>query len=436
MPATLVGNGGPRKLWGSRDADGHRTWYGTWRVKVEMNSDGSMLEGPAAAMQCPGLPFDGAQWIIRNDVDVYAWCRSDMTVNPVGEVKEGHPAQYYDVQRTFSTRPPGLGGNSSPDRAGRGQPEGAYPQKQDPLLEQDKLSGSFVRYTEEATLDRFGLPIFTTSFEPIRGPQVEFDRNRPQVRIEQNVLDLQLPMLTQMADTVNDRAMWGFPARCIKLSIPTWSMNYHGNGLRYYTRVLEFDINVREQLDGTFVSGFDRDIYDEGSKALSGKWNPTTGAWDSVNISTSPVVTPDPGNPSHYTRYKDKFGETTRCFFDNTGSGKPLIEKMAAVITNIAGSPLQITSTSAHDLVSGDIIVIQDLAGADADSVNNKQWTVAKVDSLVFTLPTALNYTVSVPAAPAKQPRWYKLTSKVNVLHFEKYNESNFLLLGLRTDGL
>jgi hypothetical protein len=63
---------------------------------------------------------------------------------------------------------------------------------------------------------------------------------------------------------------------------------------------------------------WDRDLNDEGTKALSGRWNKTTGAWDDVDVGGGP---PDPLNPAHFIRYTDKLANTARVILD--GSGRP-----------------------------------------------------------------------------------------------------------------
>jgi hypothetical protein len=78
----------------------------------------------------------------------------------------------------------------------------------------------------------------------------------------------------------------------------------------YFTRIFEFDINFET---------FDRTIYDEGTRVLNGHWDKTTGDWvlDDINGGA-----PDPQNPKHFKRYKDRNGENTRAMLD--GNGKPV----------------------------------------------------------------------------------------------------------------
>ena len=231
---------GARTWGGSRDSDGYTTYKVKWLVR------GETTDGPAAALLTPGLPVYGTPWAIDNDVDLWAWCRWDATMTPYYGGQEGEPGKYFLIEQTFSSKPP------DDKKCKDNQPT-------DPLLEPQKISGSFVKYTEEATYDRFGDPIENSSFEQIRGPQNEWDKNRPQVRIEQNVPSLQIALLAQMQDTLNDATLWGLPKRCIKLSDVSWERKFYGSCYVYYTRNLTFDIRYET---------FDRDLLDEGTKVL------------------------------------------------------------------------------------------------------------------------------------------------------------------------
>ena len=156
----------------------------------------------------------------------------------------------------------------------------------------------------------------SSSHEPFRGPQVEFDGGRDQVIIEQNVADLELALCTSLRNKLNDDVLWGLAARRIKLSDFSWEELWYGSCIYYYKRIFTFDI--RNNPDDLF----DRTLLDEGTKVLNGDWNRTLGAWADVAIpgySGSP--NPDPDNPQHFNRYKDWFGENTRVILD--GKGRP-----------------------------------------------------------------------------------------------------------------
>ena len=206
MTATL-NSAGPRTWGGDRDEEGHRTY----RVEHLVETD-NHLDGPQIVMNTPGLPVIGSFWSFGNDIDSWAFCYPDMKVTILKE-KEGDKNFHWRVGQKFSTRP-----------LKRCQDETV----EDPLLEPQKISGNFVKYTKEASQDRFGNMIKNSAHEIYRGPQVEFDHNRPTVRVEQNEPLLGLETFTEMVDTVNDTTLWGLTKRKIKLSDVSWERKVHG----------------------------------------------------------------------------------------------------------------------------------------------------------------------------------------------------------------
>lgn len=293
MAATLLG---PTSWSMQRNTEGHRTYDLTHKIKC------LKTEGPATALQTPGLPVPGSVWIVDDDVDLWAFCTQEATVKAM---VDGEPNTHFLVTQKFSTRP---------------NPRCQDAQFEDPLLEPAKLSGGSISYTEEATEDRFGAPIRNSAFEQFRGAQVEFDANRPTVRVQKNYPTLGADVWAPMENTLNDAPLWGLPARCWKLSRITWDQQYFGQCEVYYTITYEFDAYVKEDPDtGELVSGFDRDLLDEGTKVLNGHWgrggNEGYG-WVLDNIGG---VAPDPLNPAHFIRFKDRNGENTRVILNGHG---------------------------------------------------------------------------------------------------------------------
>lgn len=278
---------GPRTWKGSRDSDGHRTYNVVYRIEL----DNDRL-GPAAALQCPGLPLPGSWWIIRDDIDLWAWCRWDGTMDPYPSDAVVTP--FWDIGFVFSTKPPTNQGG------GGGKPSYCKDfQVEDPLLEPYKISGGTVKDKEEAQTDRFGLPLLTSSWEQIRGPQVEFDKNHDQVRVEFNVAVLNLNLCLSAVNCVNAYPLWGCNPRQIKLSQFDWEKKYYGNCFPYYTRKFEFELNSK---------GFDRNIIDRGTLVLGGQgshWDTTTGSWIPAPVGGSPA---NPNNPTHFMRAVDRHG--------------------------------------------------------------------------------------------------------------------------------
>ena len=294
--ATSLING--QRTWKlKRDSEGYREY--TIRFLVECDDP---LDGPFKALNTPGLPLPGTPWLIDNDVDYWAWCRPDAEVNPV---VEDEPNRFFTIDMVFSNKPP--------DRNNQRCQEQSI---EDPLLEPQKVSGSFVKYTEEATRDRFGFPIVNSAWEQMRGAQVEFDQNRPNVKIVQNVATLGLALFASMVDTVNASPLWGLPARTIKLSNISWERKYYGQCYVYYERTLEFDIRYET---------FDRYLLDEGTKVLNGYWDGDTGEWVLAPVGTEPpdpdIPNPNRFNPTHFIRFKDRNGENAKVILN--GRGEP-----------------------------------------------------------------------------------------------------------------
>lgn len=295
MAATV---GGVKTWTCTRDSEGHRTYK--QKVRVYTNDP---YDGPAVVLQAPNLSQPGDIWLFGNDIDVWAFCLPDATVTPM---VDNEINREWEVEHTFTTKPP----DDKQQRCNQTQVE-------DPLLEPPKVSGSFQKYTEEATVDRHGDPIVTSSFEMLRGPNVEFDKNRPSVHIEMNVASFDTVALAySMIDTVNDATLWGFPKRCVKLTNAPWSRKFYGQCNVYYTLTLEFDTRQDvSQVDGATL-GFDREVLDEGNKVLSGKWDATTGRWTDVLISGA---TPDYNNPTHFVKFQDRNGNFTKVLHDYSG---------------------------------------------------------------------------------------------------------------------
>lgn len=292
--------GGPFDMQADIDDEGHLEY----KVKLRVMAN-RLTEGPYAAMQAVGLPLPGSNWIWEDDPDVRVICLPRCSIRRNPGYKETDPVEYYDLGFTYTSKVCDVLGYL------------------DPLLRPQKITGSSIKYTEEATHDRWGVPLQTSSWEAIRGPQIEFDANRPQVVIEQNVPDLQLGLLSQLCDSVNDAPLWGAPSRCVKFSEYAFSEECRGPGYAYYRRRLVFDIFVKwDQETGSYLSGFDREVLDEGSKALWGQWN-QKGKWEIQPIgydeTTGDFIWPDWRNPSHFCRFRGKDGNPCRVLLNGWG---------------------------------------------------------------------------------------------------------------------
>ena len=353
--------------------EGHRDYTATFLVTTDDPDD-----GPATILQSILLPQIGDFWSHFNDVDVFATARRGRRIQPHQKSKWGKH-KFWAVTFPYSTRP-----------SKRCQDEGF----DDPLTEPDRVSGGFTKDREEATHDRHGARILSSSHEMLRGPQVEFQVTRGTVRVVQNRPQLEWPVINGIANCVNDRTMWGLPARTILFTPGDWEEKFYGTCQRYYTRTLEFEafavtdsenqgatavtiagggtgysvgqvltvqggtkstaatltvtsVGTGGQILGVVVtaqgrytevpsnpasvdtgaatfslmfgsavySGWDRDLLDEGTKVLNGRWS-ANGNYIVVDIGGS---APDPDNPAHFIRFQDRNGNTGRVLLNGAG---------------------------------------------------------------------------------------------------------------------
>jgi len=231
---------GPRMFDLSRDKEGHRTYNIAHLVEGTPGVDGVF-----SALNTPGLPAIGSFWNFLSETDIWAYCTAEASVKVHGS-DEGHKPKIFKVSQVFTTKP-----------YSRCQDDSI----EDPLLEPQKISGSFIKTTVAATVDKDDEPIETPTGEVINN--MEFDENRPTVRIEQNVTALGLATFAEMVDKVNVSPLWGLPVRCIKLSNVSWSRKVYGTCDYYYTRTFDFDVNFNT---------FDKTVYPR-CEEVKGHWS-------------------------------------------------------------------------------------------------------------------------------------------------------------------
>ena len=297
--------------------DGHRNWHlqqtkeGERIYTITHVVTADVTDGPRTIMNTPGLPAIGSIWNFDSDIDVWAFCSPVMTVIPMVKNEKNTG---WTVEQKFMT-PRLLSERCQDDSI------------EDPLLEPMRISGSFTKYTQEENKDKDGNLILSSSHELFRGPLVEFDKNRPTVQIGQNKSALGLETFSEMIDTVNDSTLWGLGPRKVKLSNVSWERKLYGTCNFYYTRNFEFDINF---------DTFDRNIVDEGTKVLRGRYlSCETGTGTAATIwEVSAAASGDPDNPLSFQRFKDCHGENTRTLLD--GAGAPLTDKTALVFVEFA----------------------------------------------------------------------------------------------------
>lgn len=285
---------GPLTLSASRNEDR------TIDIKVRYQVSSELGDGPITALRTPGLPIPGSPYILRNDRYPLAWCRQNIGISQVTE--RANDGFYLDY--LFSDRPASKAESLS---CLRGNSEG-----NDPLLEPNKISGSFRNTSKEVTYDRTGQSITNSAFEQLTGPKLDFEEALATVRIEQNVPFLQLALLNSMMNTVNAFNLWGMPPRCIRLASVSWDRKFYGQCYHYYTRSLEFELNHR---------GYDRDLLGESTKAIHGRWSNTLGHYIDIPIqSYTGDPNPNPENPQHFIPYKNRKGDYATCILDGYGA--------------------------------------------------------------------------------------------------------------------
>lgn len=402
------------------DEKGFRVYKTKWKVNT------AVTDGPAIAFNCPGLPVPGSAWSFQNDYDPWVWCRLNKTVKPAPNAnKDGAPVKQWIVEIEFSNKPIGSGGNQ--DGGGGCQEE----QIDDPLLQEPRVSGSF---REEKTDDP---NIKSSSHEPFTGPQNEWDDDKPTIEIEQNVAVLELGLLAEMANTVNDAELWGCPARTIKFKPGPWEKKHYGQCYPYYTRKLTFDVNIVLNEDGEQVSGWDRDLLDEGTKCLNGRWaseTQTTKATFDVTmnslgeISAATINSGGTGYPASATFMLSLAMSSSN---PDAGHTEIAVLKVSTNASGVVSTVIEVskagygydinTLTLTADDMSGWILTAVDTAGTMPDPDNPAHFQAFQ-DRKGNNARTVL---------AAGVPMTTEAAGKIHAAH---YGESNFLLLGIPTD--
>ncbi len=310
------------------DEEGHRTYKITFTVQ-HLSTD-----GPYTIINASGLPSPGSYWNFGTESDVWAFRLPTSTITPK---VTNEPNFSSEVECTFSTKP------QSPDKQRcQDNPVG------NPLLEPPKLSGGGTKYSEEATIDRFGSPINNSAYEQIRGPHVEFDANRANVKVEMNVYPLPVALYTPMINCLNSLPMWGLPVRCWKMSAPKWERKFYQNCSVYFTVTYEFDSNIIiDPITNEVSSGFDRDILDEGSKVLNGHWGTNSAGDRTWVLDAINGASPDPRNPQHFIKWMDPRAQPMRGILNGGGlpAGVQVIGSPTTIVNAITNpsSPLLLT---------------------------------------------------------------------------------------------
>lgn len=271
----------------NRDIEGHRNYKVTFKVRAIGD------EGPYSILNTtPGLPLPGTPWAFGSDVDVNAWCLPEATVEPVVEDEN----VWYHVTMTYTTKPPERNVRRCQDT-----------QVESPLLEPPKVKIGYRGTKKQATHDRFGVQVKNSGHQQIRGAAVEFDEFVTTITIEQNLAVYNVRFHSAFQNRVNDSPIYGMPARTVLVKSVEAEERYYGLCYKYYARKIELEINEK---------GFDRDILDESSMVLKGKWDKDTRVWTVGTVNGEPA---NPSNPLHFDRMLDAKGNPTKIILDGFG---------------------------------------------------------------------------------------------------------------------
>ncbi len=383
---------GPIDFTANWDAEGQRTYTVTFLLTTLTPE----FDGPQQAMICPDLPVIGSTYAYGNEIDIWAWRQPGVSIKAPGEYRQGNLRGVLHATVNYTTRPRTFA-QDRPNASG-GAPSDTI---ENPLSEPARISIGFNKFTEEATKDRFGRDVTNSAFESLHGATNEWDSGRPTVSIEQNIANINLPQLAGMLDTVNSTRMWGHIERAVKLSSISAQKKFGKNNSYYWTRTLNFEINLIldtitrtvdattligsptitltsgrphsgdvgrkisgpgiapgsfilsvdisartitldnnatmtifgtmtiEPGDGHYISGWDRDVIDEGTKALRGKWSAAN------DLPRRWILDPnaDAANPMDYVRATDPHGNITKVILD--GAGVPFDTNTSGGIGNI-----------------------------------------------------------------------------------------------------
>ena len=304
--------GGPQVITLDVDDKAHRVYKVTYLVESddlafdeEVSGIPLANEAVDAALNAPNMPRAGDFYgSVERDGFTWAYCLPDAVVRKAPSLAN-QPGQFYTVEKTFTTRP--IERRLDLERG-------------DPLLEDIRVSGSTIRFQEEAVYDRNNKRIVNSALEQIRGEQNKWDMSRPVFRVEQQVYDLDHERIMSMMNCVNDAPLWGLPKRCLKLSDFTYSELYV-HFRKFYSRVLTFEgWTRRERSTDPVSSGWDRNVLDEGTKVLRGRWQnfgtPASPVWQWVLIGN-----PSRFSPGDFQRFQDPNGNVTSVILD--GQGRP-----------------------------------------------------------------------------------------------------------------
>lgn len=225
----------------TRDDEGHRTYELRWIFNTN-----NQLDGPETVLQSANtqlLPV-GSPYSEGEDYDPWAFCTPGLQISPHRDVKEGEPVFDWEVVQTFTTKP---------------MTRCSTTEINNPLLEPYQIAGEFVHVSRLAKVDKDGIPLTHSNMEPINGPEAEDKFSFPAITLTYNSAILPISTINNLINKVNDRPLWGHPARCVRFVDARWERLLYGVCFYYYKISYRFEFNLET---------FDRDVPSFGRRVL------------------------------------------------------------------------------------------------------------------------------------------------------------------------
>ena len=192
-----------------------------------------IADGPRTALQAPGIPQWGSFYRYNNEVDLWSFAQqytprvveTDMRYNfGSGEVK----ALKWEIDVSYSTR--------ATNRQ-------TQPQRDNPLEEPPKISGSYLSSSRPAYDDKNGAKILNTAGEPyLPAPTVPSDIDT--LLISYNTAVISLPQRADYIGSVNSVNIWGLEPRQARLVRWGYTVAYAGS-MPYIQHKFEFNISFQ-----------------------------------------------------------------------------------------------------------------------------------------------------------------------------------------------
>jgi hypothetical protein len=210
----------------TRDEEGHRTYELRWLFNTSTQLDGpeTVLQAASSQLLPVGSPYSEGE-----DYDPWAFCTPALQIAPHRDVKEGDPVFDWEVSQTFTTKP---------------MTRCSTTEINNPLLEPYQISGDFVHVSREFKVDKDGRPLIHSNTDQIVGPEVEDKVSFPAVSLTYNSAILPIATINNLINKVNDRPLWGHPARCVRFVDARWERLLYGVCFYYYRISYRFEFNL------------------------------------------------------------------------------------------------------------------------------------------------------------------------------------------------